>query len=88
MAFGKYWGHLGAVTKFEHAGWYIQLAPFEFTDPEDWKGLTSWRYRMSRNKITPGVWTDKNPRGRKFETRCFTSREEVRKAAMVAAEAA
>jgi hypothetical protein len=87
MAYGKYWGTYGSFSKFDHAGWHIELCSFTYTEPEGWAGKTSWRYRMSRNTVFQGLWTDKNPRGRKFETRCFTSSDEAKAAALVAAEA-
>lgn len=86
MSRSRFWGTYGRGIKFHHAGWHIEVCSFTFTDPADWRGLVSWRYRMSRNTITPGVWTDKNPRGRKFETRCFTSKEEARDAAIATAQ--
>lgn len=85
MGYGKFWGHEGHSIKLQHNGWNIEVGKFTFTDPEDWAWLVSWRYRMSRNTIVPGIWTEKNRRGRKLETRCFTSQEEAREAAIAAA---
>lgn len=85
MGYGKHWGYEHSHSKFELNGWFIEIGTFEFTAPEAFYGKVSWRYRMSRNKIVPGIWTDKNPRARKFETRCFTSMDEARAAARAAA---
>jgi len=81
--FGKYWGHRrGLGIKFVHNGWNIEIGSFEFTKPEEFFGMTSYQYRMSRNDIVPGVWTDKNDRARLFDRRYFTSIEEAKEAAI------
>lgn len=81
--FGKYWGHpRGLGIKFTHNGWNVEVGSFEFTQPEEFAGMTSYRYRMSRNDIVRGVWTNKNERARLFERRYFTSIEEAKEAAI------
>lgn len=86
MTASKYWGTSGVRYKFNLNGWYIEVQAFTFTEPKAWAGKTSWQYRMSRNSLVPGVWTVKNPRGRNFATRCFTTMEEAKAAAEAAAE--
>ena len=86
MGFGKYWGYARGGQKFQHNGWNIEVGTFEYTAPEEWAGKIAWRYRMSKNTITQGIWREKNPRGRKFETRCFLSKDEAITAAKATAD--
>lgn len=75
----------GCTYKSEINGWYVGVISATIAAPHPWEGRTIWRYRMSRNTIVDGVWTDKNPLGRKFETAYYTSREEAEAAARIAA---
>lgn len=87
MDFGKYWGHQRSLgIKFTHNGWNIEVGSFEFTKPDEIKGKVSYRYRMSRNDIVPGIWTDKNCRARRFERRYFITADEAKQAAIMKAE--
>lgn len=85
MSTKNIWLLYGSGHKFRINGWYAEVISATISAPHPWEGRIIWRFRMSRNTLVNGVWTDKNPLGRKFETHFFTSREEALEAARKAA---
>lgn len=68
------WGLYENKKVVEFKDWYIHTV--KFTDE---CGLSYYKYCNCRStyncRIMP--WKDKNSRGRKFETRCFTTEKEA-----------
>ena len=70
--------------RYENNGWFIYVIRATITSPADQKDKDIWRFALNRNDrrgVLENFWQDKNPRGRKFETRYFASLAEAKEAA-------